>query len=777
MKSCWLVMIVVVVSINCRQAIVAGQSVSRLGGIAQQQKFQSWWQEKTVELEDELNESDKLNLIQQWLHNLVVRLASSSYPTAVASNISQQCQVDSIHYVHNLYRRSWAMQMKESSGKVPIGLYGSGNFHADGLFDECLAVRGPNFTGQYCTAYFKAAPVTESDIIYQDMSTNLDDNEDVEQRSANLVTLLQLLGILSSSAGRVEPKIAQADVLAYAFPSISFCLPSSCSADDLGHAVAELVGSYIISNYSLVTVTDEVYCFTDHEDPPSFDGPDITVIVVLSLLGLLVVIATAHDAWRMVLDKPFDSKKDGHVISVLHCFSALTNGRRLLSMKSKASPSNLACVHGIRVLSTCWVVIGHSWIIGPGSYSMNPSMVTDDAMTWWFQGISNATVSVDTFLLMGGLLVSYLLLAELDRNKGKFNIGLFYLHRYLRLTPVYAIVLGFIATLIVYTGTGPNWYNVQLSAYGCRINWWWHLLYINNLFPTDINVQCMEQTWYLATDMQLFILSPLFIYLLWRRKNIGLALLGFVFLGTIGANFAIFAVFDLMPTIMPTRTFDTLAMGFDADYYYTKPWTRAPPYIVGVWLGWFLYVTKESQKRTSKIILVIFWTLSSAIILAVIYGLVPYLDENEVPTINPAISLFYGSLHRTAWAIAVAWIVYACTRGYGGFVNRLLSWKGFLPLSRLSYCVFLIHYSYLDVFYASNRKLVYYTFLSQLTTYFGILATVFGLAFVVSITVEASFLNVEKLVFAPFQPPKPRESEVQHSSRRIDWKNKSFNKY
>ena len=64
----------------------------------------------------------------------------------------------------------------------------------------------------------------------------------------------------------------------------------------------------------------------------------------------------------------------------------------------------------------------------------------------------------------------------------------------------------------------------------------------------------MEQTWYLALDMQLFILAPFFIYLLWRRQGVGLALLGFVLLGTIGANFAIFAVFDLMPTVMPTRT-------------------------------------------------------------------------------------------------------------------------------------------------------------------------------------------------------------------------------
>lgn len=48
------------------------------------------------------------------------------------------------------------------------------------------------------------------------------------------------------------------------------------------------------------------------------------------------------------------------------------------------------------------------------------------------QGLFNGTVSVDTFFLLGGLLVSYLMLKELDRSKGKFNFGLFYLHRYLR---------------------------------------------------------------------------------------------------------------------------------------------------------------------------------------------------------------------------------------------------------------------------------------------------------------------------------------------------------
>ena len=60
------------------------------------------------------------------------------------------------------------------------------------------------------------------------------------------------------------------------------------------------------------------------------------------------------------------------------------------------------------------------------------------------------------------------------------------------------------------------------------------------------------------------------------------------------------------------------------------------------------------------------WTAAAAIGLSIIYGLIPYLDETEVPEINPAVSIIYGSLHRTAWAVVVAWIIYACDAGYGG---------------------------------------------------------------------------------------------------------------
>lgn len=107
-------------------------------------------------------------------------------------------------------------------------------------------------------------------------------------------------------------------------------------------------------------------------------------------------------------------------------------------------------------------------------------------MKWGMQTLANGSVSVDTFFVMSGLLVSYLLLKELDRNKGRFNVGLFYLHRYLRLTILYAFILGFIATLIVYLGTGPTWYNVHLFSNACRITWWRQFLYSNSLLKFSI---------------------------------------------------------------------------------------------------------------------------------------------------------------------------------------------------------------------------------------------------------------------------------------------------
>jgi len=53
-------------------------------------------------------------------------------------------------------------------------------------------------------------------------------------------------------------------------------------------------------------------------------------------------------------------------------------------------------------------------------------------------------------------------------------------------------------------------------------------------------------------------------------------------------------------------------------------------------------------------------------IVIVMYGLVPFLNEELVPEMNPGIRLIYGSLHRFGWTVAVSWIIFACVNGYAG---------------------------------------------------------------------------------------------------------------
>jgi peptidoglycan/LPS O-acetylase OafA/YrhL len=73
----------------------------------------------------------------------------------------------------------------------------------------------------------------------------------------------------------------------------------------------------------------------------------------------------------------------------------------------------------------------------------------------------------------------------------------------------------------------------------------------------------MGQTWYLAVDMQLFFVSPLFIYPLWRWRKWGLAWLAAVGLTCQAVVFYVYARDDLHPNVWPTRLYVVAQRTFD----------------------------------------------------------------------------------------------------------------------------------------------------------------------------------------------------------------------
>ncbi|KAG8225584.1 hypothetical protein J437_LFUL002103 [Ladona fulva] len=119
------------------------------------------------------------------------------------------------------------------------------------------------------------------------------------------------------------------------------------------------------------------------------------------------------------------------------------------------------------------------------------------------------------------------------------------------------------------------------------------------------------------------------------------------------------------------------------DEIYDKPWTRLGPYIVGMAAGWLL--TQDiAYKKIHKLVAALMWTLSMAVTFSLVYGL---YGRN----IGPLESAAHTALSHTTWGLAIAWIVLSCSTGRGGPVNWILSNRFFVPLSRLSFCAYLIH--------------------------------------------------------------------------------------
>ena len=86
-------------------------------------------------------------------------------------------------------------------------------------------------------------------------------------------------------------------------------------------------------------------------------------------------------------------------------------------------------------------------------------------------------------------------------------------------------------------------------------------------------------------------------------------------------------------------------------------------------------------------------------------------------------------------------------KGHGGLINDFLSWGCFTPLARLSYCIYLIHYTIL--FWGSSFT-SYTISYSNLTTVYLSLATLaisVGVALVLVIAFEAPILHLEKIIF------------------------------
>ncbi len=111
---------------------------------------------------------------------------------------------------------------------------------------------------------------------------------------------------------------------------------------------------------------------------------------------------------------------------------------------------------------------------------------------------------------------------------------------------------------------------------------------------------------------------------------------------------------------------------------------------------------------------------------------------------NRWISALFYPLTKIIWAINTATVIWMCITGNGGFVNKFLSWKAFIPLSRLTYSVFLTHAWIVWIYWGSKRDLVDLNSLTIISLYLGVLLMSYLIGALFSILFESPFFVLQK---------------------------------
>ncbi|GBO10265.1 Nose resistant to fluoxetine protein 6 [Araneus ventricosus] len=140
-----------------------------------------------------------------------------------------------------------------------------------------------------------------------------------------------------------------------------------------------------------------------------------------------------------------------------------------------------------------------------------------------------------------------------------------------------------------------------------------------------------------------------------------------------------------------------------AEYFtkfYIKPYTRLDPYLIGIALAYLLFRRKQSNAgKLNLMTLSGGWAIASGVTFTCLFGLYHQ---------NPSMvaSSFYNALNRTGFACGLAWVIFVCINDQGGVVNSILSCKLLIPLSRLTFCAYLLHPIIEIVYFSTVRRLI-----------------------------------------------------------------------
>ncbi|XP_045494785.1 O-acyltransferase like protein-like [Colias croceus] len=628
------------------------------------------------------------------------------------------------------------LQFIDSGFRLPSGLLG-GNAHHLGNYYQCLdiykEIEGrPPIRGKYSYIAVPLGQNFELPFIGQTNGLELMENE---------------LRLMSENPDKASRLLDDLDIIlelaASVYLKFGICIPASCTAQEWM--------THIFFNITMFGFKFEEE-FVRLPNDKQWVAADWVGVAVFGLLAVLTILSTSYD-----LHNTFTLKKDPKQINPIYSsFSVYTNARRLTTFST--SSNALECLDGIRAISMIWVILGHTFTTS--NHFVNLLYILDFLVSENSVWIATGVFAVDTFFLMTGLLLVYTSIGRMKSMQLLKGLHMFYIQRILRLFPLLGAIILLEASFFHRITDGPFWMSVATNTDRCRTNWWSTLLYIQNyVHPIET---CIEHSWYLAIDMQLHIISPLVLFwvLSGKRKLIWTGLLGGL-LAILTAS----TIFNFMLNMQSSNA--SIIRVEEMDYYMTNYYkntlTRASPFFYGMILGYILSELKGQKVKIRWYVAGIFWIVSLGMFAVIFYFTyrIMQLDWN-----NQLFDNLFNSFSRTIWSLALSWLIFACVHGYGGPINWFLSlpmWK--LP-SRISYAMYLYHYSILFIAAGTKTEPFYFTPEKALFNTLAHFSFSFLICFALTVVIDAPFSTLTKAALGGGVKKRPPPQKIEPETKK-----------
>ncbi len=288
---------------------------------------------------------------------------------------------------------------------------------------------------------------------------------------------------------------------------------------------------------------------------------------------------------------------------------------------------------------------------------------------------AGGVLSLDTFFVLSGFLITGLLIREWDRSAG-IDLLAFWARRARRLLPALFVVLG--AVLVYAAVLAPSLgldklRGDVLASLGYVVNWHF-ILSGQSYFGAFTTPSPLLHLWSLAVEEQFYLIWPpivlgtLWLARRWVQPRAAIATVGLLALcGAIASSIWMVALYT--PGGDPSRV-----------YYGTD--TRAQAMLIGAVLAVVTTLHGPLRSRTGRSVL----TIAAPICLFVVVA--PWFASDATSVHD----FFYGQYGLLFYCVATAIVLWRLTQPRSGTIGAALSWEPVRWVGGISYEMYLWHW-------------------------------------------------------------------------------------